>query len=315
MTCFTLTRRTLLLAGLVSALLVPGTMAQESGWPRLFTNADGTTTEIPAQPQRILSTSVSITGTLLAVDAPVVASGAAGNGKFFAQWAKVAEERGLATAWPAGSVDIEAVYAAEPDLIIVSSSGADSTLDQIEDFRAIAPTIVLNYGNQTWQELAAQIGQATGLEAQVAESVAGFDRYVEEAATRIAVPEGKANIISFNGPGQDNPIARKGGVHAALLEALGFTIEDPDPQWHTQANQRNDFVWAPYEKLIDLTAETTFLLSRDDTGAKAFLDDPVLANLPSVKAGQVFGLGLNSFRIDYYSAREVVDGIIEKFAR
>ena len=39
-------------------------------WPRVFENADGTTTEIPAQPERILSTAVSVTGTLLAIDAP-----------------------------------------------------------------------------------------------------------------------------------------------------------------------------------------------------------------------------------------------------
>ena len=307
-------RRTLLLAGLAFALLGSSAMAQDAGWPRTFANADGTTTEIPAQPQKILSTSVSITGTLLAVDAPVVASGSAGNGRFFAQWAPVAEERGVANAWPAGSVDIEAVYAAEPDLIIVSTSGADSALDQLAEFQAIAPTIVLNYGNQTWQQLAGQIGEATGLEAQVAAKVAEFDQYVAEAAAGIEVPEGTANIISFNGPGQDNPIARAGGVHAQLLAALGFTVEDPNPEWHSQPNQRADFVWAPYEKLVELTSETTFLLSQDDEGAKAFLEDPVLANVPSVKAGQVYGLGANSFRIDYFSATEIVDGIVARFA-
>ena len=315
MTIFTLNRRTMLVAGLASVLLGSSALAQDAGWPRSFTNADGTTTEIPAQPQRILSTAVSITGTLLAVDAPVVSSGSAGNGQFFAQWASVGDERGVANAWPAGSVDIEAAYAAEPDLIIVSTSGADSALDQLAEFQAIAPTIVLNYGNQTWQQLAAQIGEATGLEEQVAAKVAEFDQYVADAAAKITVPDGTANIISFNGPGQDNPIAKVGGVHASLLESLGFTVEDPNTEWHAQASQRADFVWAPYEKLVDLTSETTLILSRDDEGAKAFLEDPVLANVPSVKAGQVYGLGLNSFRIDYYSATEIVDGVVENFAK
>ena len=59
-------------------------------WPRTFDNVDGSRTEIPTRPQRILSTSVSTTGTLLAIGAPVVASGSAGNGRFFAQWADVA---------------------------------------------------------------------------------------------------------------------------------------------------------------------------------------------------------------------------------
>jgi iron complex transport system substrate-binding protein len=121
-------------------------------------------------------------------------------------------------------------------------------------------------------------------------------------------------VISFNGPGQDNPIARKGGSHADLLESLGFTIEDPDPSWHTQAQQRADFVWATYENLLQLTSSTTFILSTDDSGAQAFAEDPVLANLPSVAAGRVFGLGLNSFRMDPYSSREIVEHVKELFS-
>ncbi|MDM9317674.1 Fe2+-enterobactin ABC transporter substrate-binding protein, partial [Escherichia coli] len=41
------------------------------GWPRTFHNADDTVTSIPQQPKRILSTAVSVTGTLLAIDAPL----------------------------------------------------------------------------------------------------------------------------------------------------------------------------------------------------------------------------------------------------
>jgi iron complex transport system substrate-binding protein len=32
-----------------------------------------------------------------------------------------------------------------------------------------------------------------------------------------------------------------------------------------------------------------------------------------VQNGQVYGLGENSFRIDYYSATEIVDGVLENF--
>jgi iron complex transport system substrate-binding protein len=76
----------------------------EEGRPRNFVNADGSTTVIPGKPQRIFSTSVSSTGTLLAIDAPVVASGSAGNGTFFAQWAALARQRKVENAWPAPSI-------------------------------------------------------------------------------------------------------------------------------------------------------------------------------------------------------------------
>ncbi|WP_027488144.1 Fe2+-enterobactin ABC transporter substrate-binding protein [Allorhizobium undicola] len=303
---------TFMLLGL--ALAMP-TARAGGDWPRSFQNVDGTKTEIPAQPKRILSSSVTLTGTLLAIHAPVIASGSATNGTFFAQWAEEARARGVQNVWPTGKVDLEAVYALQPDLIIVTVSGAGAARDQIGAFRQIAPTIVLDDSSASWQALATELGKATGLESEAAATIAEFDAYVAAAREKLKLPEGKTNIISYNGPGQENPIARVSGPHAALLTALGFTMEDPDPSWHTQAVLRHDFVWASYERLVDLKAETTFLLRVDDSRAEAFMRDPVLANLPSVKKGQVYGLGVNSFRMDYYSGKQVVDGIVKKFAK
>lgn len=293
-----------------------GTADATSGsWPRTFENADGSTTEIPTAPQRILSTAVSVTGTLLALDAPVIASGTSTGGAWFAQWADIADDRGVDPIWEVGSFDLEAVIAAAPDLIVVATSGRDALLDQVAALESVAPTIVVDYGGQTWQDLADELGEATGHEAQADEVEKTFDALVADVAGKITVPSGTANIISFNGAGQDNPIARAGGAQAKLLADLGFTIEDPDPSWHTQARQREDFVWAPYENLTRLTSETTFILSADDDSARRFADDPVMANVPSVRAGQVYGLGLNSFRMDPYSATEIVEGVRANFAR
>lgn len=303
----------LTLAGCAGATEEPpveeSSAAATAEWPRVFENADGTTTEIPAQPERILSTAVSVTGTLLAIDAPVVASGSQVGGVWFDQWADIAEERDVTNLWSVGEFDLEAVMANEPDLIVVATSGRDALTDQVTDLQSIAPTIVVDYGAQTWQDLAVELGEATGLESQADETIADFDALVSETADAITVPDGTTNVISFNGPGQDNPIARAGGSHADLLEALGFTVEDPEPSWHTQAQERSDFVWATYENLLQLTSETTFILSADDETAQGFADDPVLANVPSVAAGQVYGLGLNSFRMDLYSSTEIVEHI------
>lgn len=286
-----------------------------TGWPRTVNNADGSRMTIPNRPQRILSTSVTITGTLLAIDAPLVATATTTNGHFFAQWEAIAQARGVEKLWPAGSVDLEAAYAVGPDLIVVSAGGGDSALAQVEELRQIAPTIVLDYGGLTWQELATRLGQATGLESRVAKKLANFDAYLAESRKRIAVPPGRANIISYNGPGTLNPIATSDGAHGRLLTALGFTMESPPQEWHGDANPVSGFVRAQYEHLTELTAQTTFLLSADDDRAEAFMRDPILANLPSVRSGQVYGLGVNSFRIDFFSAREIVDGLVARFAR
>lgn len=285
-------------------------------WPRTIVHEAGETV-IPAKPEKILSTSVSITGTLLAIDAPVVASGSAGNGRFFAQWNAVAEERGVENIWAAGSPDLEAVVALAPDLIVVSTTGADSVLNDpiFAELSEIAPTIVVDYGGQTWQDLARELGVAAGIETQVEAKISDYESQLEAAKAAITVPEGTANIISYNGAGDNNPIAKNTGPHAQILTALGFVVEEPDASWHTQANVRNDFVWAAHENLINLSSETTFLLSKDDAGTADFIADPVLANMPSIKAGQVYGLGLNSFRIDYFSSLEIVEAIKSNFAK
>jgi iron complex transport system substrate-binding protein len=79
-------------------------------------------------------------------------------------------------------------------------------------------------------------------------------------------------------------------------------VDDLGKAWQAQADDRGDFVWASCEHLIDHKAQTTFLLRVDDSKVAAFTGDPLLANLPSARSGQAYGLGANSFRIDDFSA-------------
>ena len=74
-------------------------------------------------------------------------------------------------------------------------------------------------------------------------------------------------------------------------------------------------MWAQYEHLTQLTAPTTFLLSGTAKEADVFMADPILANLPSIKNKQVYGLGANSFRIDYYSAQEIISDMVVRFSQ
>lgn len=283
-------------------------------WPREFHNADGSLTQILTKPQRILSTSVSITGTLLAIDAPVVASAMAFNGRYFGQWDTVAKARKVEKLWPAGSVDLEQVYAVAPDLIVVSINGGDSARAQLAELRQIAPTIVLDYGSQSWQNLARQLGEATGLEPQVNARIAEFDAVLVDCRSKMVIPAGLVNIISYNGPGVSNPIASRDGMYGQLLSSLGFTLEAPNPAWHSALTPPKDAIWAEYENLTQLSAPTTFLLNANAEQVAAFLHDPMLANLPSVRNQQVYSLGLNSFRIDYFSAKEIARDIARQFA-
>ncbi len=100
-------------------LLLGITSAQAADWPRQVTDSYGTHT-LPSQPLRIVSTSVTLTGSLLAIDAPVVASGAttpnnrvADSQGFLRQWSEVAKARKLARLY-IGEPSAEAVAAQMP---------------------------------------------------------------------------------------------------------------------------------------------------------------------------------------------------------
>ena len=71
-------------------------------------------------------------------------------------------------------------------------------------------------------------------------------------------------------------------------------------------------MWATYENLTELTADTTFILTKNNEGPGP-CRRPGPANLPSVENDSVYGLGENSFRIDKFSATEIVDGVVENF--
>ena len=263
----------------------------------------------------MLSSTVSVTGTLLAIDAPLIATATNYNGGFFAQWAKVAEQRGVEKLWPISEVDLEAAYSVKPDLIVVAVGGRDSAVQHLASLEKIAPVIKVDYASQSWQSMALKLGDALGLEQKAQQKIAEFDAYIASAKQKLSLPKGQVNLVAYNGPGLVNPVATKTGSHGSLLSSLGFDVEQPNLAWHSALDKPDDFVKSEYERLTELTAETTFLLRVDDQSVPKFMQDKVLANMPSVKTKQVYGLGKNSFRIDYFSAMEIVDDMVKRFAK
>ena len=292
----------------------------DEGWPRTIDHEMGEL-ELEAKPERIVSTSVSVTGTLLAIDAPVVASAATGvspitdDKGFFAQWSDVADERGVDVLYDNLEFNMEALIAADPDLVIISTSGADTVADEYDQIAEQFPTIAVDYSKQTWQELATELGADTGNEEGAQAAIDDFDDYAADAASKITVPEGGASIVSYNGPSQEQAIGKQTGPHAQLMSALGFdVIEGPD-ELDTTDQERDDFIFITYENLTKgIEGESVFLLTGTEDTVDSFLSDSTLANLPAVQSEQVYPLGINSFRIDYYSGKELVDSVVDSLS-
>ncbi|MGW0019728.1 Fe2+-enterobactin ABC transporter substrate-binding protein [Rhodococcus sp. NPDC003382] len=302
------------------------TSAQSGEWPRTVETADGPVT-LDTRPERIVSTSVTLTGSLLALDAPLVGTGAqppssGGNSAtdeqgLFRQWADVAAERDVETLYQ-GEINVERITAAAPDLIVVSASGADSTKDSYDVLSRIAPTLVFDYTDKSWQEITTQLADAIGAEDRAAELIAEFDTKVDEARAAIApalAESSEANILTYNSP-QDSRIFTAVSAQGQLAERLGI-VTAPLPEDIANADKgtmagRADVVPASVENLSRaLPGAITFIISADASAEERMKADALLAGIPSVQSGKVYALGYDSFRLDYYSANNVVDRIVE----
>ena len=294
----------------------------EGTWPRTVKHELGETT-INAQPKRIANTALSATGTLLAIDAPVIASAATDpseitdNQGFFSQWSDVAREKGVEVLYPNLEFDMESLIAQDPDLVIVSVSGADSVSDKYDQISAKFPTIAIDYSKQSWQDLAKELGAAIGLEENAEKAITEFDSYVADAKNNITVPSGGVSIVSYNGPGAEQGIAKKKGSHGVLLESLGFTIVEASENLDTSSRPREDFAFVSLENLPKAleSSDAVFLLSSDEANVAKFEKEAVLTNLKSTKNKAVYPLGLTSFRIDPYSGRDIVDAVSAVYSK
>lgn len=292
----------------------------EGGWPRHLTSVKGEIV-LKQQPERIVSTSVTLTGSLLAIDAPVIASGATMPGHriadgqgFFRQWGKVAVAKGVKRLY-SGEPNLEAIAAENPDLIIVSATGNDSALPFYDRLAALAPTLVVNYDDKSWQEVERVLAQATGKEAEAQKSIQSYAQREKEVKARLRLPPQPVSALVYNPHAHLVNLWTPESAQGKLLESLGFTLAKP-PAIVLQASQRlkrRDIIPVAGENLVTgLTGNSIMMFAADDN--KALLAEPLLATSPAIKAKQVYTLGEDSFRLDYYSASNVLTRLEQLFS-
>lgn len=295
---------------LLSFLVFGFSSTQAADWPRQVTDSRGTHT-LDHKPMRIVSTSVTLTGSLLAIDAPVVASGAttpnnrvADDQGFLRQWGAVAKERNVARLY-IGEPSAEAVAAQMPDLILISATGGDSALALYDQLSAIAPTLVINYDDKSWQTLLTQLGEMTGQEKQASARIADFSEQLAKVKQQITQPPQPVSALVYNAAARNANLWTKDSAQGQLLEQLGFTLATLPAGLQTSQSQgkRHDIVQLGGENLAaGLNGEALFLFAGNEKDADAIYANPLLAHLNAVKNKRVYALGTETFRLDYYSA-------------
>ena len=299
----------------VSTLKIDQVEKHQSGWPRTIMTSQGLVT-LAKPPNRIVSTSVSLSGTLLSINAPLVASGAtapntsvASESGFFRQWSVIAKQRGVTPLYQQ-EPDAEAIIQAKPDVIIISAMGGDSAMKLYDQLKDVAPTVVIRYDNKDWMQLANIFGELFGLEAQAQRVIEDFKQQLMQTKKSLVLPpQPTTALVYYQDSTMGGNIWTEESAQGRLLLDLGFTLA-PIPEsikGDISMGIRDDIVIATGERFPDaITGNSVLLFSSSDKRAKTFTENNYLSLLGPVKNNLVFAVGEDNFRLDYYSASNLL---------
>lgn len=284
------------------------------GWPRSIMTREGLLT-LQKAPTRIVSTSVTLSGTLLAINAPLVASGAtmantsvAAEQGFMRQWSDIANARGVTSLYQT-EPNAEAIIKARPDLIIIAATGGDSAMKLYDQLKDVAPTLVIGYDNKSWMQLAHIFGDLLGLENQASAVIHDFEKHLKETKESITLPPQPTTAMVYYQDDTGANIWTSESAQGRLLEELGFTLATiPESvKGNISMGLRSDIVIATGERFADaITGETVLLFSASSKQESALKDNHYLQSNRAIKNNQVFAVGEDTFRLDYYSASHLL---------
>ncbi|MEM0674225.1 MULTISPECIES: Fe2+-enterobactin ABC transporter substrate-binding protein [Dickeya] len=293
------------------------------GWPRTVPTPKGPLT-LTHPPQRIVSTSVTLSGTLLAINAPLVGSGAtspdtvvADEQGFFRQWSAEAKARHVKPLYIT-EPNAEAIAAAAPDMIIIAATGGDSALKLYEQLSAIAPTLVVDYGDKSWQQLADYLGEAIGHEADARQVIARFEQRVQAVKQAIQLPPQPVSALVYYEDGRGVNLWTPSSAQGQLLHELGFQLASlPDNlPTETRMGKRQDIVQISGENMAaSLNGQSLLLFATDENTVQRVIDNPFLSHLDPVMQHRVWAMGSDTFRLDYYSASNMLNQVEHYFRR
>ena len=296
----------------VSALKIDQVEKHQSGWPRTIMTSQGLLT-LHKAPTRIVSTSVTITGTLLAINAPLIGSGAtmpntliASSEGFMRQWSSVAKQRGIVPLYQT-EPNAESIIQANPDLIIISAAGGDSAMRLYDQLKEVAPILVIHYDDKSWVQLATIFGDLFALEKQAKTVIEEFEKKIAQTKKSIILPPQPTTAMVYY---QDSTnIWTSKSAQGRILQQLGFTLATvPNAvKGDISMGIRDDIVIATGERLPDaITGNSILLFASERKVEKNVLANNYLKTLAPINNRHVYAVGNDTFRIDYYSGTNLL---------
>ncbi|MCA9879167.1 MAG: iron-siderophore ABC transporter substrate-binding protein [Thermomicrobiales bacterium] len=262
----------------------------EPGIPTVGIVAEGETTrtlrhsagetDVPVNPQRIVALADPLVDAVLALGvtpAAVATFRGSGYRTYLEDWLEGVPEVGYAD-----SIDLEAVLAAEPDLILVDTYGAELSYDQLSK---IAPTVAFDAWTDTranQREVGLAIGKAEDAEARIA----AYDETVATARGQLDAAVGDETVAFLRifqrelrlegGTGETGPM---------LFGELGLTPAGiVEPLMDTWAEVLS------LEMVPQIDADHLFVQPEIDSDEyyEELLSSPLWQEVPAVRNGNVY---------------------------
>jgi iron complex transport system substrate-binding protein len=238
--------------------------------------------DVPTAPQRIVSLSPAGTDSLLALGIkPVLATTSWKDENSASYLAK--RLAGVPLLRQAGSVNLEEVLAAKPDLILASSRDAR----MYAQLSKIAPTVCFAAdASPNRENKVLDVGEVIGKTKEARALLASYKHHVQEAKATLATHAAGQPVVFLRFRGHTCTIYTRSTMFGPLLfEQLGLT---PDPTM-PMAMISSGWDVLSVERLSILRAEHIFLVI-DPDGELYFsrvADTPIWRDIPAVKHNHV----------------------------
>ena len=243
-------------------------------------------TEIPEEPQRVVSLGYTEQDAILAFGVvPVAVRYAFGpEDDVFFPWADEAAGDAEPEIMPRTEVDFETVAAMEPDLIMAVTAGL--TEDEYDTLSQIAPTVVEPEGFKAfgtpWQEQTLITGRALGQEDRAEELVAEVEARFEEARAAFPQLDGRTFTLSGTSYEGEYPFHSSDDTRSRFFVDLGMTVR---PELDEIAGEEF-YGTVSREEARQLEADVLLFQSGSPEERAGIEADPVLSALPAVTEGR-----------------------------
>ncbi|SNR64708.1 ABC transporter substrate-binding protein [Blastococcus mobilis] len=211
------------------------------------------TTEVPVDPQRVVTLDTPHLDTALSLDITPVGSVQSDVATGFPEYLDDRTE-GIEVVGTIEEPDLEAIAALQPDLILSSSVRHEAIYEQLSQ---IAPTVLTDY-TEGWRAMFTTTADALNRAEEGAEALAGYDARADQVGEAVGAEGATASIVRFLP--EETRIYGPETFSGSVLTDVGFALPQLSYDEYSMA-------YVSAEEIGQADADVVFSTAYGDPGA------------------------------------------------